>query len=168
MIDVIKVSLYICIYYIPVLIQFFFHFFCSLFCISFRAESIRIIQKVCFKDRFYHYLTGLLHNPVFDSRYPQWPLHATGFTLCYGLLFCTCFSQAYLASTQSVTQKHWRLATRLTGDYLDQTFTGKLITACRTHDFHPLELAHARQTKKPDAERTGLFCQYHMKIVSLS
>ena len=55
------------------------------------------------------------------------------FTLCYGLLFCTCFSQAYLASTQSVTQMHWRLAARLTGDYLDQTFTGKLITACRTH-----------------------------------
>ena len=64
---------------------------------------------------------------------------ATRFTLCYGLLFCTFFSQAYLASTQSVTQKHWRLATKLTGDYLDQTFTGKLITACRTHDLHPLE-----------------------------
>lgn len=43
----------------------------------------------------------------------------------------------YLASTQSVTQKHWRFATRFTGDYLGQTFTGKLITACRTHDFHP-------------------------------
>ena len=61
---------------------------------------------------------------------------------------CTCFSQAYLASTQSVTQKHWRLATRLTGDYLDQTFTGKLITACRTHDFHPLETCAARRTWK--------------------
>ncbi len=91
MIDVIEVSLYVCIYYIPVLIQLFFHFFRSLFCI--------------------------------------------------------CFSQTYLASTQSVTQKHWRLATRLTGDYLDQTFTGKLITAYRTHDFHPLERAHGAQTK---------------------
>ena len=30
--------------------------------------------------------------------------NAAGFTLCYGLLFCTCFSQAYLASAQSVTQ----------------------------------------------------------------
>ena len=68
--------------------------------------------------------------------------------IVYGLLFCTCFSQAYLASTQSVTQKHWRLATRLTGDYLDQTFTGKLITACRTHDFHLRERAHSAQTKR--------------------
>ena len=89
------------------------------------------------------------------TRLPFIPLQgqrndATGFTLCYGLLFCTCFSQAYLASTQSVTQKHWRLATRLTGDYLDQTFTGKLITACRTHDLHPLERAHGAQTKKGD------------------
>ena len=68
--------------------------------------------------------------------------------IVYGLLFCTCFSQAYLASTQSVTQKHWRFATRLTGDYLDQTFTGKLITACRTHDFHLRERAHGAQTKR--------------------
>ena len=51
-------------------------------------------------------------------------------------------------SLQSVTQKHWRLATRLTGDYLDQTFTGKLITACRTHDFHLRERAHGAQTKR--------------------
>ena len=29
-----------------------------------------------------------------------------------------------------------------------QTFTGKLITACRTHDLHPLERAHGAQTKK--------------------
>ena len=36
----------------------------------------------------------------------------------------------------------------LTGDYLDQTFTGKLITACRTHDFHPLERTHGAQTTK--------------------
>lgn len=87
------------------------------------------------------------------TRLPLVPLQgsrndATGFTLCYGLLFCTCFSQAYLASTQSVTQKHWRLATRLTGDYLDQTFTGKLITACRTQDLHPLERAHSVQMKR--------------------
>ena len=40
------------------------------------------------------------------------------------------------------------LATRLTGDYLDQTFTGKLITACRTHDFHLRERAHSAQTKR--------------------
>jgi len=31
----------------------------------------------------------------------------------------------------------------LTGNYLDQTFTGKLITAYRTHNFHPLERAPA-------------------------
>ncbi|MGF6366786.1 hypothetical protein M2454_002707, partial [Aequitasia blattaphilus] len=35
-------------------------------------------------------------------------------------------------------------------DYLDQTFTGKLITAFRTHDFHRLETCAARRTaKKP-------------------
>jgi hypothetical protein len=73
---------------------------------------------------------------------------ATGFTLCYGLLFCTCFSQAYLASIQSFTQKHWKLVASLTDDYLDQPFTGKLVTACRTHDFHPLERAHSAQTKR--------------------
>lgn len=39
----------------------------------------------------------------------------------------------------TVTQKHRRFAARLTGDYLDQTFTDKLITACKTHNFHPLE-----------------------------
>ena len=54
----------------------------------------------------------------------------------------------YLASTQLVAQKHLRLATRLTSDYLDQTFTGKLITACRTHDFHPLERAPAGRRQK--------------------
>ncbi len=37
-------------------------------------------------------------------------------------------------------------ATKLTGDYLDQTFTGKLITACRTHDFHRLETYAAGHT----------------------
>ena len=68
--------------------------------------------------------------------------------LCYELLFCTCFSQAYLASIQLVAQKHWRLATRLTGDYLDRTLTGKLITDCRTHDFHPLETCAAGRTMK--------------------
>lgn len=73
---------------------------------------------------------------------------ATGFTLCYGLLFCTCFSQVYLASTQSVAQKHCRLATGLTGDYLDQTFTGKLITACRTCDLHRLENMRRRRTNR--------------------
>ena len=72
----------------------------------------------------------------------------TGFTLRCGLLFYTCFSQAYLTLTQSITQKHWRFATRLTGDYLDQTFTGKLITACKTHDLHRLEMCAARRTNK--------------------
>ena len=38
--------------------------------------------------------------------------------------------------------------TELTGDYSDQTFTGKLLTACRTHDFHLLECAHGAQTKR--------------------
>ena len=41
----------------------------------------------------------------------------------------------------------------LTGDYLDQTFTGKLITACRTHDFHPLETCAARRTTKKRQNR---------------
>ena len=54
------------------------------------------------------------------------------------------------------TQKHWRFATRLTGDYLDQTFTGKLITACRTHDFHPLETCAARCTIKNATEISQL------------
>ena len=67
----------VCIYHIPVFIQFFFHFFCSLFCISFRAKSIRTIQKVCFKDRFYHYLTGLLHNPVPNSGHSNSKKHLT-------------------------------------------------------------------------------------------
>jgi len=48
----------------------------------------------------------------------------------------------------AVARQHWRLATRLTGDYLDQTFTGELITACRTHDFHSLERAPAGRTNQ--------------------
>ncbi len=105
------------------------------------------------------------------TRLPFIPLQgqrndATGFTLCYGLLFCTCFSQAYLASTQSVTQKHWRLATRLTGDYLGQTLTGKLITACRTHDFHPLETCAARRTiKKLPARQSCRQKWYHFILL---
>ena len=88
------------------------------------------------------------------TRLPFVPFQSYGndaarFTLCYGLLFCPCFSQTYLASAQLVAQRHWKLATRLTGDCLDQIFTGKLITACRIHDFHPLENAHAGQTKSP-------------------
>ncbi|WP_330387247.1 ATP-binding protein [[Clostridium] polysaccharolyticum] len=31
------------------------------------------------------------------------------------------------------------LATELTGDYSDQTFTGKLLTACRTHGYLPID-----------------------------
>lgn len=34
----------------------------------------------------------------------------------------------------------------LTDDYSDQIFTGKLLTAYRTHDFHPLERASTRHT----------------------
>lgn len=40
------------------------------------------------------------------------------------------------------------LATELTGDYSDQTFNGKLLATCGTHDFHLLEFAHNRQTKR--------------------
>lgn len=44
--------------------------------------------------------------------------------LWYGLLFCTSFSEGYLASAPPVTQEHWRPATWLSGDYHGRTSTG--------------------------------------------
>jgi hypothetical protein len=53
------------------------------------------------------------------------PNDAAGFTLCYGLLFCTSFrSDAYSALTPPVTRKHQELATWLSGNYHDRTCTG--------------------------------------------
>ncbi len=46
------------------------------------------------------------------------------------------------------------LATELTGDYSDQTFTGKLLTAFRTHDLHPLKRAPAGRTTKKNPRNT--------------
>jgi hypothetical protein len=57
------------------------------------------------------------------------PLHAAGFTLCYGLLFCTPFSGGHNASAQAVTQLHWLSATRRPDPYRYWTSTSWQTTA---------------------------------------
>ena len=68
----------------------------------------------------------------------------------------------------------WEARYKAYSDYLDQTFTGKLITACRTHDVHPLEHATpgAHQEKpqqslgflyiKTPLSRTKYFVNYQL------
>ena len=63
---------------------------------------------------------------------------------------------------------HWGFAMRLSGNYLNQTFIGKLTIAFRTHDFHRRERARAVRTNKTDEQSFRLFvgktCQYFILI----
>ena len=65
----------------------------------------------------------------------------------------------------AVTQKHCQPVARLTVDCLDQTFTGNLITACRTHAFHVLETRSAKYKKSLDNSR--LFLKNLMRKMGL-
>lgn len=49
---------------------------------------------------------------------------------------------------RTIQSKALDVCYELTDDYSDQIFTGKLLTAYRTHDFHPLERVPTGHTKK--------------------
>ena len=65
-----------------------------------------------------------LHQKVSGSALPVPYVDAAGFPLWYGLSPCTSSSEAYSSFHTSSRPGHEELATRLSGDYRDRTFTG--------------------------------------------
>lgn len=57
---------------------------------------------------------------------------------------------------RTIQSKALDVCYELTDDYSDQIFTGKLLTAYRTHDFHPLERVPTGHTKMKKGLRGAL------------
>ena len=92
---------------------------------TFRSPYLRRVLRGCNPESSPLLLPSLCMISSAPS-FPETGEHhdAAGFTLCYGLLIYIPFTGTYSAWAPSITRKHWKIATWLSGDYHDRTCTG--------------------------------------------